>query len=303
MGEAARRWIEDLQDAGFSGRLAAGEPLAPLTTWRIGGPAELLAVPSRRADLVVLVRYCHDRGVPLRVLGNGSNLLVRDEGVRGVVVRIRRGLDRVAIVGETVEVEAGAMFPAVAHQTASAGLAGLEFGAGIPGTVGGAVVMNAGWHEHEIGNFVERVERLETDGGVVALDRDACAFRYRGSALRDRPGIVLGARLRLAPGDPARIRERLDHFAASRKRHQPTSQPSCGSVFVQPPGDYAGRLIDAAGLKGLRVGAIEVSPVHANFFVNLGGGTAADVLALVERVEAEIERRFGVRLEREFELW
>ena len=127
--------------------------------------------------------------------------------------------------------------------------------------------------------------------------------RYRGSALRDRPGIVLGGRLKLSPDEPARIRERLERFASSRKEHQPTSQPSCGSVFVQPPGDYAGRLIDVAGLKGLRVGAIEVSPVHANFFVNLGGGTAADVLALVERVEAEIERRFGIRLEREFELW
>jgi UDP-N-acetylmuramate dehydrogenase len=238
------------------------------------------------------------------VLGNGSNLLVRDEGVRGVVIRIRRGLERVSVAGEIVTVEAGALFPTVANQTAAAGLTGLEFGAGIPGTLGGALVMNAGWHEHEIGNVVETVDVLAQDGSVATLDRETCGFRYRGSALRDRPErIVLGARLRLAPDDPARVRERLERFAASRKANQPTAQPSCGSVFLQPPGDYAGRLIDAAGLKGTRVGAIEVSPLHANFFVNHGGGTARDVLALVDRVEAEVERRFGVRLEREFELW
>jgi UDP-N-acetylmuramate dehydrogenase len=270
MSAAAETWKEALIRAGFAGLLEVEEPLAPRTTWRIGGPAELLATPSGRSDLVTVVDHCHRNDLPWRVLGNGSNLLVRDEGVRGVVVRIRRGLERVSLSGETVHAEAGALFPTLANQTAGAGLAGLEFGA----------------------------------GSVETLDRQACAFRYRGSALRDHPDrIVLGARLRLVTDDPARIRERLERFAASRKANQPTSQPSCGSVFVQPPGDYAGRLIDAAGLKGLRVGAIEVSPLHANFFVNHGGGTAHDVLALVDRVETEVERRFGVRLEREFELW
>jgi UDP-N-acetylmuramate dehydrogenase len=241
--------------------------------------------------------------VPYRVLGNGSNLLVRDEGVRGIVVRLRRTLDTLTIDGNRVEAGAGAMFPAVANGTAEAGLAGLEFGAGIPGTIGGAVAMNAGWHEHEIGEFVERVAFVEPTGEPRSIPRGDCGFSYRDSVFRHRSGVVLGATLVLRPGDPDEIRARLDAFARSRKEHQPTRQPSCGSVFVQPPGDFAGRLIEAAGLKGTREGAIEVSRKHANFFVNLGGGTATDVLRLVERVEREVEARFGVRLVREFEIW
>jgi UDP-N-acetylmuramate dehydrogenase len=191
----------------------------------------------------------------------------------------------------------------VANFAASAGLAGLEFGAGIPGTIGGAIVMNAGWHEWEIGNTVTRVEFLEADGSTRSFDRRQCRFGYRSSVFRGRPGVVLAAELELAPGRPDPIRARMERFAASRRANQPTELPSCGSVFLKPAGDYAGRLIEQAGLKGARVGGIEVSPKHANFFVNLGGGTADDVLALVERVEAEVERKFGVRLQREFEIW
>lgn len=303
MSERAETWCRALRDGGFRGDFAVEAPLAPLTTWRIGGPAELLASPTDRDDLVGLVRSCAAEGIPWRVLGNGSNLLVRDEGVRGVVIRTRRVLDRVDIEGTTVRAAAGAMFPSLANLAAAAGLAGLEFGAGIPGTVGGAVIMNAGWHRHEFGNFVTEVEFLGPDGEVERFDRTACAFGYRTSAFRGRPGVVLVARLDLTRDDPDAIRARLDEFAASRKRNQPTRLPSCGSVFVQPPGDFAGRLIEAAGLKGRRVGGIEVSTLHANFFVNVGGGTARDALALVADVEAEVERRFGVRLEREFELW
>jgi len=224
--------------------------------------------------------------------------------VRGLVLRVRRVLDDVRRSDDGLLVAgAGASFPAVARQAAGLGLAGLEFAAGIPGTLGGAIVMNAGWHEHEVGNVVDDVERMDPGGRRETLGHDRCGFRYRGSVFRDAPGIVLGARLRLTAGNPVEIGRRLEHYAASRKANQPTELPSCGSVFLQPPGEFAGRLIDAAGLKGLRVGAIEVSPKHANFFVNRGGGTARQVLALCERVEAEVLRRFGVRLEREFELW
>jgi UDP-N-acetylmuramate dehydrogenase len=179
----------------------------------------------------------------------------------------------------------------------------LEFAAGIPGTVGGAVVMNAGWHEHETGEAIESVDYLEADGEIHRYDRAACAFGYRNSALRGRDGIVAAATFVLRPDDPATIKDRLARFADSRKRNQPTDLPSCGSVFLKPEGDFAGRLIEAAGLKGHRIGGIEVSDKHANFFVNRGGGTAADALALVEYVEAEVEKRFGVKLVREFESW
>ncbi len=288
---------------GYRGRLARDVPLAPFTTWRIGGPAELLAIPGDRRDVELAVRGAEEAGIAWRVLGNGSNLLVRDRGVPGLVIRVRRTLDFLRIAEHRVEVGAGASFPSVARKTAAAGLQGLEFGAGIPGTIGGAVAMNAGWHEFEIGNFIESVEYLDPVRGTVVLDRRNCRFGYRTSAFRGRSGVVLQATLRLTPGIPSTIQERLEGFAASRKENQPTELASCGSVFLKPPGDFAGRLIEAAGLKGLQVGQIQVSPKHANFFVNLGGGTAEQVLALTARVEREVASRFDVELTREFEVW
>jgi UDP-N-acetylmuramate dehydrogenase len=292
-----------LREAGFRGDLRAECPLGPYTTWRIGGPAELLARPADREDLQLAVGWAVDRGIEWRVMGNGSNLLVRDEGVRGLVLRVRRTLDRTRVVENRIEAEAGASLPAVARLAATQGLAGLEFGAGIPGTIGGAVVMNAGWHRYEIGNHVTEVIHLDERGAVRTIPGTDCAFAYRDSRFRHERGVLLRATFALERGEAAEIQERLLSFAASRKANQPTDSPSCGSVFLKPPGDFAGRLIDEAGLKGLRVGDIEVSRKHANFFVNVGHATAREVLELVRRVEAEVERRFGVELEREFEIW
>lgn len=303
MAEMAEKLQASLRNAGFRGLLRSECPLAPHTTWRIGGPAELLAEPRDLEDLRVALAWAASREVPWRVLGNGSNLLVRDEGVRGLVLRVRRVLDELTIAGSSIVAGAGAFFPAVARQAASRGLSGIEFGAGIPGTIGGAVVMNAGWHEFEIGNVVTEVAFLETGGEVSRYAHEACRFRYRGSHFRGRPGVVLEAVMELSAASPAEVRRRSESFAESRRTNQPTELPSCGSVFLKPPGDYAGRLIEQAGLKGLRVGDLEVSPKHANFIVNHGRGSAADVLALVERIEREVLGRFGVRLEREFELW
>jgi len=263
----------------------------------------LLALPAGREDLIVALRWAAAEGVPWRVLGNGSNLLVRDAGVPGLVLRMRRALEHYRREQDRIVTEAGASLPAVARLAAASGLCGLEFAAGIPGTVGGALVMNAGWHEYEIGKLVQWVDFLDERGSVRRLDQAAAEFTYRGSLFRRERGVILEASLLLEPGEPAEIEERMERFAASRKARQPTELPSCGSVFLQPPADFAGRLIEEAGLKGQRVGAIEVSPKHANFFVNTGGGTATDVLALVEWIEREVEQRFGVRLVREFELW
>lgn len=292
-----------LRRAGFRGDLHAECTLAPYTTWRIGGPAELLARPLDRQDLARAVAWCVAEAVPWRVLGRGSNLLVSDAGVRGVVLRLHRTLDAVDARPPRIVAGAGASLPAVTRTAAALGLAGLEFGAGIPGTIGGAVVMNAGWHEHEIGAVVESVDVLGPDGAVRTVARDDCAFGYRHSRFRGSHEIVLGATLALGSADRAEIEARMERFAAGRRANQPTELPSCGSVFLKPEGDFAGRLIEQAGLKGLRVGDIQVSPKHANFLVNLGSGTAADALALVERVEREVLARFGVRLVREFEYW
>jgi len=292
-----------LRAAGFEGRLMPDAPLAPFTSWRIGGPAALLAQPAGRDDVVRALLWAAAEQIPWQVLGNGSNLLVRDAGVPGLVLRMRRALESYRVEQQRIVGEGGASFPALARLAASAGLRGMEFAAGIPGTLGGALVMNAGWHEHEIGNLVEWVDHLGEDGSVQRLDRDAAEFSYRRSLFRRKRGVILEASLRLERDLTAEIEARMESFAATRKANQPTELRSCGSVFLKPPGDFAGRLIDEAGLKGLRVGGVEVSAKHANFFVNTGEGTAADVLELVERVEQEVERKFGVRLVREFELW
>jgi len=299
----SRELERELRRSGFRGRVLRDCPLAPYTTWRIGGPADVLALPADADDLRAGVAWAAAGGVPWRVLGNGSNLLVADGGVCGLVLRLRKLLDDVRIDGTRLTAGAGASFPAVARRAAAAALSGIEFGAGIPGTIGGAIVMNAGWHEFEIGNVVETVEVLEPGGPIRTDGRAACDFGYRRSRFRGRPGVVLRTTLALTRDDPREVTARLERYAASRKASQPTELPSCGSVFLKPPGDFAGRLIEAAGLKGLRVGDVQVSPKHANFFVNLGHATATDVLALVERVEREVEARFGVRLVREFELW
>ena len=295
--------LEALRHAGFRGELESDAPLAPHTTWRIGGPAELLAVPLDSGDLELAVGWAVQRDLPWRVLGNGSNLLVRDTPVKGLVIRLRRVLNDVRAADNEIVAGAGASFPAVARYAARRGLSGIEFGAGIPGTIGGAIVMNAGWHEFEIGAVVESVRFLNVDGETREYLRTECAFGYHISAFRRRPGVVLCARMVLEPGDPTEVRAVMDGYAESRKANQPTELPSCGSVFLKPPGDFAGRLIEQAGLKGRRVGGVEVSQKHANFFVNTGGGSATDALTLVELVEQEVERKFGVRLVREFELW
>jgi len=293
----------ELRAAGFKGVLSPDQSLAPHTSWRIGGPADLVAQPADGDDVALGLRWAASAHVPWRVLGNGSNLLVGDAGVRGLVLRMRRCLERYRRDGERILAEAGASFPAVARLAAASGLSGLEFAAGIPGTIGGALAMNAGWHEFELGERVEWVEFVDASGTLNRRDRDACEFSYRSSGFSRRRGVIVECSLRLEPGIVGEIEARMEHFAASRKANQPTELPSCGSVFLKPPGDFAGRLIDAAGLKGLRVGQVEISPKHANFFINHGGAAATDVLELVERVEAEVERQFGVKLAREFELW
>ncbi len=297
------KMLRSLRQSGFSGDLEAEATLAPLTTWRIGGPAELLATPTDENDLAIAVGWAGEQGVPWRVLGNGSNLLVSDQGVRGLVLRVRRVLDGMEFDGGTVRAGAGAPLPSLAGACATRGLSGLEFTGGIPGTVGGAVVMNAGWHEHELGNIVREVRYLDQAGAVHTFPGNRCRFGYRTSRFRSGHGVVLQATMQLDEGRAGEIEARTERFAESRKTAQPTQLPSCGSVFLKPQGDFAGRLIDACGLKGLQVGDIQVSPQHANFFVNIGRGTARDVLELVAEVERQVLERFGVTLVREFEHW
>jgi UDP-N-acetylmuramate dehydrogenase len=280
--------------------LTTNAPMAPLTTLRVGGPADRMVAAGSRDELLAALELARGARVPWLVLGNGSDLVVADAGVRGLVIRNRaRG---VSIDGVRLEADAGAPMALLVRRCTAEGLAGLEFGTSIPGTLGGAVWANAGAHGREMRDVVTSVDAWDPDDGTVAtLPADECAFAYRESRFKHRPEVVVSAALALERGEPAAIATTVAANQAQRVATQPLADQNAGSVFRNPPDDHAGRLIDAAGLKGLRVGSATVSELHANFIVTDRGGRAADVRALGEQVRAEVRRRFGVELTYEIE--
>lgn len=278
------------------GRVRAGESMKNHTTFRIGGPADIFICPASRDELLAAVGYTVKRGIPLTVIGAGSNLLVTEGGIRGVVVKVGRGLDRVACDGTQIKAEAGARLAKLAAVAQINGLGGLEFTAGIPGSVGGAVVMNAGANGSSIGDVVKNVLVLNRTGQIEEIPRASLGFGYRKSILQEKPLIVIEASFSCRLRSPREIRREMKEYMEKRRRTQPLHQPSAGSIFKNPPGDSAGRLIEAAGLKGKRVGDAAISEVHANFIVNLGSATSRDVRALIEMARSAVWERFGVEL-------
>ncbi len=292
-------WVALLRER-LKGAVLVDEPMSAHTAFRVGGPADVLVIPEGRDDLRWALEVCATHGIPFTVIGRGSNLLVSDDGIEGVVIKISRGLSRVRWEGTSLEAEAGAPLPAVAWQAASRGLSGLEFGVMIPGSVGGAVVMNAGAHHHAISAVVRQVECLAATGEMTTLDREALGFDYRTSVLQARPQlVVVSARLELAPRPPEAIMVQMQAYLEARRRTQPLGEPGAGSIFRNPPGDYAGRLIEQAGLKGWRRGDVEISPVHANFIVNKGHARCREVLEAIRMVRQTVQARFGVLLQLE----
>lgn len=274
------------------------EPLRRYTAWKIGGPADALLEPRSVEDLVAAVRKAREHGVPVTVLGGGTNVLVRDGGVRGLVIRLAKALKNVDVSGNRVAADAGVLYPVLANTTAAKGLAGLEFATGIPGTVGGAVYMNAGAYGSETVEVIDWADVFR-DGDVARMSNGDLDLSYRHSILHDHPDwIVLRAGYTLAPGDPEELKARIKEFRSQRMNGSP-NKPSCGSTFKRPENDFPGRVIEAAGLKGARVGQIEVSPVHANYFINHGGGTAEEALELIHLVREKVRERLGVELEPE----
>jgi UDP-N-acetylmuramate dehydrogenase len=275
-------------------------PLARFTSLRVGGPADALAAPADRAELARLLGICARHRLPHLVLGAGFNTLALDAGVEGVVLqlgRLRRLEER---PGGMLRAEAGVTHNQLTKLCIRGGFSGLEFGAGIPGTIGGWVAMNAGIPLREVQHVVREVEVMTPSGtGIRHLGRDSLRFVYR--ALRGlAPGsVILSALFAVSLSTPARVKAEVDRLLARRGATQPLDVPSCGSVFKNPPGDHAGRLIEAVGLKGLRVGGAQISTLHANFIVNLGGATAADVLALMREAQARVLAQTGRRLEPE----
>ena len=274
------------------------EPLRRYTAWKIGGPADVLLEPRSTEDLVSAVRKAREHGIPVTVLGGGTNVLVRDGGIRGLVIRLAKSLTNVQVSGNQVIADAGVLYPVLANTTAAKGLAGLEFATGIPGTVGGAVYMNAGAYGSETVEVLDWADVFR-DGEVVRMPNEDLGLSYRTSILHEHPDwLVLRAGYTLAPGDAEELKARIKEFRSQRMNGSP-NKPSCGSTFKRPENDFPGRVIEAAGLKGVRVGNIEVSPVHANYLVNLGGGTAEDALQLIEHVRETVREKLGVNLESE----
>lgn len=282
----------------LKGEVRTAEPMARHTSFHIGGPADLYVTCDTLADLVEATRACEEEDVQWVVAGKGSNLLVADGGYRGAVIVLGREFKSHSVQDTDIKAGAACILAYVVRDAFSRGLGGLEFAVGIPGTVGGAIAMNAGSRDAWMGSVVESVTLYVPGHGLRRLRGGDVEWAYRDSGLA-RAGIILEAVLRLAESDKERIRSDMERSLDRRKRTQPLSQPSAGSVFKNPPGDSAGRLIEAVGLKGTRLGGARVSEIHANFIVNDGGATAADVLGLVRKVQLAVRDRYAIQLEPE----
>ena len=292
-------WIRKL---GEQVEILVAEPMKNHTTFRIGGPADALALPKTPEEVAEVVRFCHEHAQPYYVLGNGSNLLVSDEGYRGIVLQLYRNFNDIQVNGEMITVQSGAMLAAVARTAYQNGLTGLEFASGIPGTIGGAVVMNAGAYGGEMKHVLREVTVLTKEGEVLAIPAKALELGYRTSVIPKNGWIVLGAVLQLKKGDPEQILARMEELKEQRITKQPLDLPSAGSTFKRPEGYFAGKLIMDAGLRGFTVGGAQVSEKHCGFVVNRGNATAADVWELICEVKRRVKERTGVELEPEVKL-
>ena len=292
----------------LTGTVRESEPTGRYSTYRIGGPATVV-LPKAAEDVGVALKLAAEAGIPWFAIGLGSNILLPDEGLDALVIRMGKGLDRVEQNQETWSMGAGLPAPLAARRTAEAGFAGLHIFVGVPGTVGGGVYMNAGCHGSDWSEVVEAVTVVDRSGQDAVLGRNEIPFSYRRSGLDGR--IVLATRVRLRPEEPIRLEEAVAEMFEWRQSGTPFNQPCCGSVFKNPAGPSwkredgprtAGQLIEAAGLKGFAIGGAQVSPMHANYFVNTGGAKASDVRKLIDHVQQTVEARFGVRLEPEVKL-
>ena len=272
--------------------------MSQYTTLKLGGPADWLAFPRSREEIAALFSEAGANGIPVTVIGHGSNLLVLDGGIRGLVIRVEKNMRSVRREGSRIIAQAGAMLGTVALFAAEGGLTGLEFASGIPGTVGGGVTMNAGAYDGEMAQVVTRVEGIYPDGRTVSLTREEMGFGYRTSVVKELNFVVTEVTFELQPGDPAAIRARMSELNARRAEKQPLDVPSAGSTFKRPEGYFAAALIDQCGLKGYSVGDAMVSMKHAGFLVNTGT-SSADFKTLMDKVQSIVEERAGVRLEPE----
>jgi len=278
-------------------------PLSEKSTFRIGGPATLFIQPDSQEQIALTLTFAARENIPLMVLGAGSNILFADEGYSGAVLHLGGAFAEIRREGaHLISCQAGAKLSDLCEFAQSQGLAGLEFAYGIPGTVGGAVYMNAGAYGGQIEDVVQTASFVDIDGKLTEFTAAQMAFDYRRSAFMKMSGALTGATFKLTPAPPEEIRAKMDDYMARRREKQPLEHPSAGSTFKRPPGNYASALIDQCGLKGLRAGGAAVSEKHAGFIVNLGGATCKDVLELIGQVQRRVEAETGYKLEREVQL-
>lgn len=293
--------IRSLVQANFAPeRIIPRADMARYTTFRVGGPADALVNIACAEEISIALRAAKRAGVPVTVIGNGSNLLVRDGGIRGLVLRIDGAFADIRREGNTLHVQSGALLRSVANFAQSEGLSGMAELSGIPGTIGGGVIMNAGSYGRELSQLVTRVDAIAlTDGKSLAFEGKALSFDYRHSAMMDAGVVVTNVILRLTPGDPENIRARTDELTRARREKQPLEYPSAGSTFKRPIGFFAAKLIDDCGLRGLSVGDAQVSEKHAGFIINRGKATASDILELMDQVKRRVFDQYGIMLEPE----
>ncbi len=289
---------KDLSALLGSENILRDEPMSRHTSFRVGGPADVLVMPDRRRFTKVIT-YCRERQVPYLVIGNGSNLLCGDGGVEGVVVEIGKRMSAIEVHGSQVNAEAGALLSAIATAAAREGLAGFEFAAGIPGSVGGATVMNAGAYGGEMKDVLSEVTVLTPEGLEFTVPAVELELSYRHSAIPEQEWVVLAVTLSLKKGRKADINARLEELTKRRSAKQPLEYPSAGSTFKRPEGYFAGKLIEDAGLRGYRIGGAQVSEKHCGFVINTGEATAADIRALMEHIQKTVRETSGVNLEPE----
>ena len=293
--------LDILKESGVSFR--ENEPLSRHTSFRIGGPAKFFAEPSSRDEIVFLLRELRRSSLPYFIMGNGSNLLARDEGFDGLVIMLGEKFARITSNGCSITAEAGALMSRIARAALELELTGFEFAHGIPGSFGGGVFMNAGAYGGELKDIVAEVEYIDEDLEIKTCSGSEANFVYRGSRFKDnRALVILSARVDLQKGSKAEIEEKMRDLAARRRDKQPLEFPSAGSTFKRPEGYFAAKLIEDCGLKGFSVGGAQVSEKHSGFVINTGGATFADVYELTEQIKAKVMKQYGVELEREVEI-
>lgn len=283
-------------------KIRINEPMKNHTSFRIGGPADILVLPETVEEVRKTIILCKEKGVPLFILGNGTNLLIRDQGIRGIVMKLAQNFNDAKVDKNIMWCKAGMGLNLVAKTALEHKLSGLEFAHGIPGTLGGATVMNAGAYGGEMADIITKVTVIDYDGNIYDMQKAELEYSYRQCILQKGDKILLEVEMELAPGNYDIIRSKMEDFLNRRRQKQPLHLPSAGSAFKRPPGNYAGYLIEKAGLKGFRIGGAMVSDLHAGFIVNVDNATFEDVLNLINHIKKEVQEKFGVLLEPEIKI-